>query len=478
MEALTQRSFKAFIWNASGQVSVQLASFAIGIMLARILSPDEYGAYIIALLFSGISTVFMDGGLGTAIIRKQNVTDADLSTAFYFNILVSLLLYLMFYFLAPGIAAFFNQPDVVEIIRVVTLTIIITSFSQVPTALLIKKLDYKSQSIFRIISVIISGISGIICAYRGFGVWSLVVQNLLQNAIWLILIWLNTKWRPRWLFSFGSFKELFSFGSKLMLSGISYQIFSQSYNFIIGKLFPAAQLSYYNRAESYQRMSSMTITNMVNSVVFPSLSEIQNDDERLRQGIRKIIRLSMFFTIPLMLGILLLAEPLIVLLITDKWLPVVPILQWLCVAGIFHPIQSIIMNIFNVKGRSDQYFYVVIIYNVAVIIAIFIGYQWSLMGIVISQTITSFAAFLLCGYFAGKKIGLTLSRQILDVLPFFILSVLMLGVGYFVGYFIDNLLLKTIIIFISCSSFYLITSYVFKLEALQEIRGLILGLKK
>jgi len=473
MEALSFRSFKAILWNASGQFSTQIISFAIGIILARLLSPAEYGLIALAIVFNGISGVFIDGGFAAALIRKKNPTENDLSTVFYFNNGMAVLMYILIFLLAPAIAEFFNQPNIILIIRILSLNFILASIGNVHSIILIKKLDYKTQSIYRILSVLISGIIGIVLAMKGFGVWSLVTQSLLQNAIWVLMLWMKNFWYPIAVFSINSFKELFSFGSKLMASSFLYQIFSQSYSVIIGKFFPLSQLGYYNRADSYQKMTSLTLTNMVNSIVFPALTSLQDDDKRLKDGYRRIIKMTMLINVPMMIGFILVAQPLILFMITDKWLPAVPLLQWLCVAGLFFPMHVIIMNILNVKGRSDVYLYLVILKESLIVFAIVIGYHWGVFGLVIGQVIVSFIAYLFIGYFAGRFIRYTIFQQLYDIIPFFFLSIVMFGFGYFAGFLITNLLLKIFIQFSVCIVTYLGMTKVFKLSTMIEMTNLI-----
>ncbi|OFX17435.1 MAG: hypothetical protein A2033_07800 [Bacteroidetes bacterium GWA2_31_9] len=476
MDSLSTLSFKAFLWNAIGQFFTQIISFIVGIILARILSPNEYGLLAMALFFNGISNVFIDGGFSSALIRKKDPSQKDLSTVFIFNIIMALFMYASIYLLSPSISSFFKESKLTLIIRILSLNFIIVAFGTIQGVLLTKKLDYKTQSIIRVISVIISGTIGVFMALNGYGIWALVIQIILQSIIWVVSIWVVCKWKPIFFFSKASFKEFFSFGSKLMMSSFLYEFFAQAYPIIIGRFFSITQVGYYNRAESYQKITSYTISNMVNSVVFPSLSLVQDDNERLREGYRKIIKLTMFITVPLMTGLILLSNPLIVLLITEKWLPIVPYLQWLCIVGMFQPLNAIILNILNVKGRSDIFLYLIIVNKSMMILSILIGFYWGIIGLIIGQVFTALLTFLISAYYSGRYIKYSVIAQIMDILPFFALSFVMFIIGYFLGFKIENYILRISFQFIICIILYFSFAKLFNLSALKELINIILTL--
>ncbi|MEI6854340.1 MAG: oligosaccharide flippase family protein, partial [Bacteroidota bacterium] len=291
--------------------------------------------------------------------------------------------------------------------------------------------------------------------------------------IWVIGMWLTSKWRPILVFSRKSFKDLFAFGSKLMASSFLYEIFAQSYPVIIGKFFSASQVGFYNRAESYQKITSYTISSMVNSVTFPALSLIQNDDQRLREAYRRIIKMTMLITVPLMAGLILIARPLIITLITAKWIQVVPYLQWMCVVGMFQPINVINLNIVNVKGRSDLYLYLIIANKVLIVLSIFVGYFWGIIGILIGQVFTAVISYAMSAYLADRFIKYSVFQQAKDIAPYFLLSTGMCIIGYLSGHYIDNLVVKMLLQIAVCMGFYYAMARVLKLTALDELISLI-----
>lgn len=475
-QTLTTKSFIAVLWSAGGTFFAQGISFVIGLVLARLLMPSEYGLVSIAVIFNGISAVFVNSGFSSAIIRKKTPTHADLSTVFNFNILAASIIYVLIFIFSPHIANYFNHPQLIVIIRILSLNIVISALGSIQVTLYMKKLDYKTQSLSKIISSLISGIIGIFLAYNKFGVWALIVQSILQQIISLFILWAKSNWKPSLIFSKSSFKELFNFGSKLLVSNLLFQIFSQIYPVLIGKFFPLAQLGYYNRADNYQKMIGKTLSNMVVNVAFPSLSAIQNDTSRLREGYRRIIKMTMFINVPIMFCLIVISKPLIIVLITDKWLPVVPYLKWLCVSGVFYPLLGITMNIFKVKGRSDLYLLLVIVKKSIILISIIIAFRWGVIGLVISQAITAFLAYLIYGFYSGRYINYKLINQIKDISPFFILSGFMALFAILIGDYFNNLLIKMIFQLVFCGVFYYSISRLFKLSSLLEIQKLLLNL--
>ncbi|MBS4014677.1 MAG: lipopolysaccharide biosynthesis protein [Bacteroidetes bacterium] len=473
MEAITNRSFKAIIWNASGQFSTQILSLAVGIVLARLLSPNDYGLFAIALLFNGFSSVFIDAGFSAAIIRKKEPTNKDLSTVWFFNIGMSIFVYLIVFFLAPLVAKFFNQPNIILLIRVIGLNFIILAFGTIQSVILRKQLNYKVKSIIAVMSVVVSGLVALFLAYIGFGVWALVWQIGLQNLITVVSYWLVSNWRPMLCFSKRSFTELFSFGSKLMIASFLYEVFTQIYPVIIGKFFSIAQVGFYNRAESYQRLTSVTISNTVNNIAFPSLSLIQDENERLKEAYRRIIRMTMLINVPLMVGLILLAEPLINVLLTEKWITAAVYLKYFCIVGMFHPLHVLILNIPNIKGRSDIFLYLIIINKVLIVFSIFIGFFWGIEGLLIGQIFTAILTFIIAAISAGKFINYGIRMQLFDIFPFFGISAIMYIIGFFVNQLIVSDSASILIVFFVCATFYFLMTKLFKISALNELTNLL-----
>lgn len=385
------------------------------------------------MVFIAISSVFVDGGFSTALVRKQDPSQADLSTVFYLNVSAALVLFAVLFVSAPYIASYYDEPLLVPVVRIVSLQFIIASLCTVQSILLVKKLDFRTQSAIHVVGVVVSGGVGVFFAFRGYGVMALVAQVLVQETVRAVLLWAHSTWRPSWVFSKESFRELFSFGSRLLASGLLNKVFDNLYPLVIGRYFSVVQLSYYSRANGYQALFSQNFTSMVNAVSFPTLVKFQDDNERLRAGLRKMNTLVMLVNVPVMLGLAVLAKPLIVLMITEKWLPVVPYLQWLCLAGLLYPMHVTNLNALNVKGRSDLFLSLEIVKKLFVLTALSIGFFWGLKGMVIGQVVVSVLAYVVNAYWPGKLIRYGIWGQLRDVLPIVLIACFMAGFVWFLG---------------------------------------------
>ena len=349
MGELKEKTLSGVKWSAIGRFSTQGISFLIGLILARILSPSDYGVTGMVAIFFAIAQTFIDSGFGSALIRKQDCTDVDYSTAFYFNAVVGL----VFCLLLSLAAEFFNTPILEDIVVVMSINMFISSLSIVQTARLTAAVDFKSQAKINLVTTIFSGVVGIAMAYNGFGVWSLVWQGVFANLLRTILLLFATKWYPKWQFSKESFKYLFNFGSKILTASLLHTVYSNLTTLIIGKYYTAKDLGYYSRGESMANLPSTNITGILQSVTYPILSKIQDDDKRLIQVYRKYIAVTSLVIFFGMFLLAALAKPLILTLLTAKWLPSVLFLQVFCFALMFDHLCQLNLNILYVKGRSD-----------------------------------------------------------------------------------------------------------------------------
>ena len=323
---LRQRTITGLFWSFVDNFAVQTIQFIIGVILARLLSPTDFGLIGMITIFISISQWFISSGFGQALIRKQNCTQKDYSTVFIFNIITGVVLYLILFFLAPFISNFFKEPELVLLLKIFGLNLIIISLTIVQKTQLTKRLDFKLQTRISIISSIISGIVGITLALNGFGVWSLVYKSLVEYSLSSGLLWFLNKWRPSVIFSKKSFRELFGFGFKLMLRGLIYTLFNNVYYAVIGKYFSTATLGYYTKAEQFSNLPSSNINKVVNRVTYPSLSELQEDRIELKKVYKKMFTTLVFITSALMILLCALAEPVIITLIGEKWRPSIIIL--------------------------------------------------------------------------------------------------------------------------------------------------------
>jgi len=422
--SLKQKAAKGFLWSSLERFSVQGLQFLLGLILARILLPSDYGLIGMLTIFLAISQTFVDSGFSSALIQKKDRNNIDYSTAFYFNICIGLLFYLVLFFSAPLIAGFYNTPELDSLTKVIGINVFITSLAVVQRAKLTIKLDFKTQAKASLISVIVAGVIGILMAYKGFGVWSLVVQSLVRNGLNTLLLWFFSKWIPKAIFSKDSFINLFSFGSKLLGAGLLNTIFQNIYLLVIGKLFSASELGFYTRAQQFQKMPSQNITGIIQRVTFPVLSAIQDNDEKLIKAYRGFIRLSAFVIFPLMISLAVIAEPLIRLVLTEKWMPAVPLLQLLCIAGMLYPVHAINLNILNVKGRSDLFLKIEVLKKIIISLTILVTFSFGVKALIIGQIFTSFLAFFINTHYSGKLINYGAWKQIKDMFPIILITLI------------------------------------------------------
>jgi O-antigen/teichoic acid export membrane protein len=428
--SLKSKTIHGVFWSLLDRGGRQGIQVVISIILARLLLPEQFGVIAMLTIFMAIAQSFIESGFGQALIQKKDATHVDECSIFYFNILVGILAAGLMCLAAPWIADFYKQPLLTPLTRVLSLNLIISSFGLVQTALLTKHIDFKTQLKVSIIAMIASGTIGVTMAYRGFGVWSLVAQSLSSNLFRTALLWLFQRWRPAWAFSFASLRTMFSFGSKLLLSGLLDTVFQNIYLVVIGKIFTAADLGFYSRAKSCTRLSTENLTRSISRVTFPVFSSIQDDNGRLRRGVQKALTTLNFLNFPLMIGLLVTAKPLVLFLLTEKWLPCVPYLQLLCVMGLIHPLHVINLNLLKAKGRSDLFFRLEVLKKILVVISITLTYRWGIQAMIYGQIGVSLLAYYLNSYYSGKLIGYPLKEQVFDLAPYFGIAMVM-GIGVY-----------------------------------------------
>lgn len=456
-------------------MSTQVTQFIIGLILARILSPEEFGLVGMITVFLAISQSLADGGFGEALIRKKDATDSDFSTVFYFNLLVSIVIVVLFYLLAPAIASFYGRPELTDIARVLGFIILINAISITQRTQLTRKVDFRKQMKINLVSAVVSGVVAIILALKGFGVWSLVWRSVIRSSMQAIMLWISSRWLPSLVFSRDSFRSLFSFGSKLLLTGLIDTIYNNIYLLIIGKYFTATQLGYYSRADQFSRLISHNLTRTVQRVSYPVLSQVQDENTRLREGYRKLIMATMFLAFFMMLGMAAIAESLIITLIGVKWLPSVEYLQLLCLAAALYPLHALNMNILNIKGRSDLLLKLEVVKKLfaipVIIIGIFLGIRMLLAGMVLH----SLASYFLNSYYSGRLIAYPAREQLGDILPSFLIA-LVVSSGVLMIKFIPGLPPYVILVIqlLALSVLTLTLGKSFRLKGYIEIRNIII----
>jgi teichuronic acid exporter len=431
--SLKQKTVSGLLWSFIDQFANLGITFIAGIILARLLSPREFGLIGMITVFIAVSESFINSGFSSALIRKKDCTDTDFSTVFYFNLVAGILFFFILFFSAPAIAGFFDEPQLEAIVQVLGIILIIDSLTLIQRTILTKRIDFKLQARISVIASLGSGIVAIVMAFNGFGVWSLVVQRLLRQGLNSLFLWLWNRWRPLWVFSKQSFKELFGFGSKLLVSGLIDTLYRNIYYLVIGKYFSAQELGYYTRAEGFKNLPSQNLNSIVSRVTYPVLSSMQDDIPRLRNNYQKLIRSVMFITFILMLGMAAVAEPMIHTLIGAKWEPAIIYLQMLCFVGMMYPLHALNLNMLQVQGRSDLFLKLEVIKKIIAIPTIVIGVFFGIKIMIVGMMVNTLIAYYLNSYWSGVKIGYSFKHQVKDILPSFFLALSMGVLVYLLG---------------------------------------------
>lgn len=445
MNRLKDKAIKGIFWSSIERFSTQGVQFVLGIILARLLSPSDYGLVGMIAIFIAISQAFVLGGFGAALIQKINRDEKDFSTTFYYNLAVSVLFYGLLFFSAPYIANFYNEPLLVNLTRAVSLSIIIEAFAVVQRAKFIIKVDFKSQTKASVGSIIISGTLGILLAYKGFGVWALVVQSLTRSSINVCALWYISKWFPKEGFYYDRFKRLFSYGSKLLTAGL-FNAFAQNLNKIfIGKAFSTEVLGLYSRANSFALFPSQNIENIISRVTLPILCEFQNDESKLEEVFQKIIKSTAIFIFPLMTLLVVLAEPFIITLLTEKWKDCIDLMQIICIGFIFLPINSLNVQIFGVVGRTDWVLKADLVKQFLLIGFLIGTFPFGFRAVVLGQSAAYILTYFINLVIIQKMMNYKILKQITNLLPIVVFSIILGGAVYLTSILFVSQTLKLIL---------------------------------
>lgn len=441
----SKRAIKGVTWSAIERFLTQGVQFVVSIILARLLQPSDFGLIALVLVVLNILQTINEVGFSTALMHKLNRDELDYSTTFFMNVFLGIVLYGVLFILAPYFATFFEQPQLTHLARLVGLNLIISSFIVVQRTKLFISVDFKTLAKASLIAAIISGIVGIYLAYKGFGIISLVYQSLLNNTINTLFIWFICSWRPNLQFSYNRFIRLFNFAYKLILARIINAIFQEAYSAVIGKVYSPAQLGFFNRANSFVQLSSNNITGIVQRVSTPILCEAQNDKQKMANILTKFITTTAFIVYPLLFGLFVLAEPIISVLITDKWLPASWILQVLCPVGLLYVISTFNRNIFNATGRTDWALKTEIIKKIMFVFVIVFAMFFGFFILVLSQVLIAIIEVLIDSFYTEKQIGLTLLQQALSVSGVFFASLTMAVMVWLSTYYVDQNIVKLLV---------------------------------
>lgn len=433
-ESLKQKTVKGVGWSFADNIANQGITFLVGLVLARLITPEEYGLIGIILIFVAVFDSIVNCGFSNALIRKNDANDKDYNTVFIVNMVLSVALFIIFFFSAQYIADFFNQPLLKPLTQVMGSIVIIHAFAIIQRTILIKRIDFKTQTKASVISSVSSGIIGITMAFYGYGVWSLVGQQLSRALLNTFCLWIYSHWWPKLQFSWNSFRELFGFGWKLLVSSLIDTIWKEIYQVVIGKCYAPATLGQYTRAHQFGSIFSSNLNSVIQRVSYPVLSSMQGDKQRMKEGYRRVIKVTMLVTFVLMLGLAAVSKPMIQVLVGDQWLIAANFLPIICLQMMLYPLHALNLNMLQVQGRSDLFLKLEIIKKCVALIplslGIFVGIYWMIWG----SVFTGMFAYYLNSYYSGKFLNYSILAQIKDIIPSLYIAIIMALFTYFVSY--------------------------------------------
>ena len=433
-ESLKNKTIKGVGWSAADAFLGQGVTFIVGLVLARLLSPDEYGLIGICLIFTTVLNGIVDSGFSNALIRKKNVTNEDYNTMFITNLVISVILYVLLFFSAPMVSGFFHREELTALVRATGLVLFFNALSITQVTILTKKIDFKTKTKASLVSAVISGVIGIVMAFMGYGVWALVAQQLSKQLLYTVCLWLLNHWCPSFTFCRESFKYMWGFGWKLLASGILNNVWNQLYQVVIGRFYSPSTLGHYTRANDYASIFSSNLTSIVQRVSFPVLSEIQDDKERMLQAYRKVIKITMFVTAVCMISIGAVAEPMIYTLIGTKWHIAATFLPLICISMSLYPLHAINLNILQVLGRSDIFLYLEILKKIVGVIPLAIGIFCGVYYMLMASIVTGIFGLYLNTWYTGKTLGYTFWKQLKDIVPSYMTAFIIALAVYFLKY--------------------------------------------
>ena len=469
---------KGFLWGGMSNVVCQLLSLVFGIYLARILGPDDYGPIGMLAIFSAIAGSLQDSGFVAAIANRKQVGHDDYNAVFWFNILISLFMYAVLYVCAPYIASFFNQPVLVGLSRYNFLGFVVAGFGIAPSAYLFRELKVKQKSIALILSIIISGLVGVVMALNGFSYWGIATQSIMYVLVRTVVCWYFTPWRPSFKVCFYPLKYLFAFSYRLLITNIFQRFNWNIFSFILGKFYTRTDVGNYTKSAEWFNMGGEVVNGMVNAVAQPVLAKVVDDSERQLRVFRKMLRFTAFVAFPLMLGMSLVAKELIVVVITDKWLESARMLQILAVWGAFMPLQSMLTNLLVSRGRSVVFMWCTIVQGLLTLIMLLLMKEYGIKMMLVAYCIFNVAWLFVWQHFVKKEIALTFAMFISDALPYFILSAAVMAVTSVVTGFIVDIYLLLVSKIAVAAVLYILTAWIMRSKELDEIVTFLFKRKK
>ena len=473
-ESLKNKTIKGVGWSAADALLGQGVTFIVGLVLARLLSPDEYGLIGICLIFTTVLNGIVDSGFSNALIRKKKVTDEDYNTMFTTNMAISIVLYVLLFISAPLVSDFFHRIELTALVRVTGLILFLNALSITQVTILTKNIDFKTKTKASLVSAIISGVIGIAMAFMGYGVWSLVAQQLSKQLLYTLCLWVLSKWWPKFTFYKDSFKYMWGFGWKLLASGILNNVWNQLYQVVIGRCYTSSTLGHYTRANEYASIFSSNLTLIVQRVSYPVLAEIQDDKERMVQGYRKVIKITMFVTAVCMISLGAVSEPLIYTLIGTKWQEAATYLPLICISMSLYPLHAINLNILQVLGRSDIFLYLEILKKIVGIVPIVIGIFCGIYYMLLTSILTGVIRLYLNTWYTGKTLNYSFWKQLRDIAPSYFTALVIALAVYFLKYlslpYYVVLMLQIIVGLVACITI----SEIFKFDEYKELKTIVI----
>ena len=461
------------VWRFAERCGAQLVSFIVSIVLARILAPEDYGTIALVTVFTAILQVFVDSGLGTALIQKKDADEIDFSSVFYFNFVVCLILYLGMFAAAPFIADFYGDVTLVPVIRILSLTIVISGVKGIQQAYVSRNMLFKRFFFSTIGGTIFSAALGSAMAYAGFGIWALVAQQLSNTFIDTLILWITVRWRPTKSFSWTRLKYLLSFGWKWLVSSLLDTAYNNLRNLIIGKMYSSSDLAFYNQGDKFPKVIVTNINASIDSVLLPTMSSAQDDKERVKQMTRRAIKTSTYVMAPLMMGLAFCAEPIVSLVLTDKWLPCVPFLRIFCITYMFWPVHTANLNAINAMGRSDWFLRLEIIKKIMGMTILLSTMWFGVMAMAYSLLLSSVLSQIINSWPNRKLLGYGYLEQVRDFAPGILLAVIMGICVYFISFLHLPTIVTLLIQFIVGAAIYIGVSAILKLEEFEYLLGMV-----
>lgn len=425
-EVNKEKVFTSLLWKLMERSGTQGIQFVVQIVLARLLLPSDYGMIALVMIFIMLANVFIQKGFNTALVQKKDADEIDFSSVLYLSLVVSGIMIIFLFFMSPMIANFYREPRLVQILRVLSLTLLFGAFNSIQNAYVVKHMMFKKLFFSSLGAILISGTVGVIAAYAGLGVWALVFQQLMNQMMITVILWFTVKWRPQLIFSFKAVKALFSFGWKLLASALINEFYMNLRTLIIGRMYSPSMLGFYNRGQQFPHFIVTNIDGSIQSVMLPTLSAHQEDRKRVREMVRRSIVTSSFIMFPMMVGLAVIAEPLIKILLTEKWLPAVPFLQLFCLQYAIMPIHTANLQAINALGRSDIFLKLEVLKKIVGISIIVFTLPYGIYALAIGSIIGDLIGSFLNAYPNKKLLDYSYLEQIRDIMPSVILS---LGMG-------------------------------------------------